>query len=148
MDIRETATFHATVETIFALIADGAQAVRWVSGVQKSEKLTAGPIGVGTMFRWVVQIAPLMRDENTQEITSFIPNQEIGFRGIKGIPITGRWLFSQENGQTRVTYEASADSDRNVLGKLVGSRMGREVMSSNIRNSLNKLRRIVEDPVS
>lgn len=144
MIIREAATFQAPLSTVFDLIADGTQATRWVVGVQKSEQETPGPIGVGTIFRWVVQVGPV-REGSVQEITLFDPQREIGFRSVGGnVSVHGHWLFSVENARTVVIYEATAGTEGSGLGRLLGGRLGRGLVASNVRISLDRLRRIVE----
>lgn len=147
MKITEVAAFRCPVETVFALIADGTQAVRWVQGVVRSERVgeaPGAPIGVGSRFRWIVQLGPLMREENAQQITIFRPNEEIGFRATAGMPLEGRWLFQVKDGVTEVTYEAVMATEGRLLGRLMGSKMGQELWAATLRASLGRLRGLVE----
>jgi hypothetical protein len=149
MKIREAATIRAPAMRVFPLIADGSQAVRWVSGVVSSQRIgdaAEAPIGVGTRFRWVVQLGPFVREESAQEITSFRLNEEIGFRATSGMPVEGRWLFREHDGVTEVTYDAIASVENRPLGRLMGSRIGQEVWASSLRTSLQRLRKLVETP--
>jgi uncharacterized protein YndB with AHSA1/START domain len=147
MKIKEAATFRAPVSRVFPLIADGSQAIRWVSGVVSSQRVgepAGAPVGVGSRFQWIVQLGPFLREENAQEITSFQPNQEIGFRATAGMPVEGHWLFHEHDGMTEVTYEATASMEGRRLGRLMGSRIGQEIWASSLRTSLERLRKLVE----
>jgi hypothetical protein len=147
MKIKEAARFRAPVTRVFPLIADGSQAVRWVSGVVSSRRVDGAsdaPIGVGTRFQWVVQLGPFFREESAQEITSFLPNEQIGFRSTAGMPVEGQWLFREHEGVTEVTYEAKASTEGRALGRLMGSRIGQEVWAGSLRTSLERLRKLVE----
>ncbi len=149
MKIVEVATFRAPIERVFSIIADGSQAIRWVSGVVRSERVGEekdAPIVVGSRFHWKVQLGPFLRDESVQEITVLQPNEKIGFRGTVGMPIEGQWLFRQRDELTEVTYEATISTEGRRLGRLMGSSIGRELWASSIRTSLVRLRRLVETP--
>lgn len=148
MNIHEVATFRAPVQRVFAIIADGAQARRWVTGVVSSERVgevESAPVGVGARFRWVAKLGPLAREESSQQITVYRPNEEIGFRATSGLPVEGHWLFQQrEGGLTEVTYEATVGLEGRVLGRLLGSTVGTTLWAGAIRTSLGRLRGIVE----
>lgn len=147
VNIHEVATFRAPVQRVFALVADGAQARRWVTGVVSSERVgevASAPVGVGARFRWVVKLGPLVREESSQQITLYRPNEEIGFRATSGLPVEGHWLFQHREGLTEVTYEATVGLEGRVLGRLLGSTVGTTLWASAMRASLGRLRGIVE----
>ena len=44
------------------------------------DKVTPGPVGIGTRYREVIQILPLIRGEMLSEITLYDEGQRLGYR--------------------------------------------------------------------
>jgi hypothetical protein len=67
------------------------------------EKTTAGPVGVGTQYREIVQVLPFMRGQIRSEITHFEPGVRLE-ETFAGAGMTGHlaYWFHPQNGGTRL----------------------------------------------
>jgi hypothetical protein len=68
------------------------------------DKITAGPVGVGSRYREVVRVLPFVRWEVTSEITDLEPGQKLAYL-FSGVGMRGRLVyeFATEGSGTRVT---------------------------------------------
>ena len=76
--------FHLSIEVnrplteVFAFLADMRNHPREQdSKVLLVEKTTPGPVGIGTRYREIVQMVPLVRVEMTSEVTRYEPNERV-----------------------------------------------------------------------
>ena len=93
---------------VFAYLADPANLGEW-QGTHQVEKLTDGPIGVGSRFR-EVHLAPGGRAiESITEITDYEPDTSFGVHIVEGpIPIDGLWqLEASGDDGTKLRFTAS-----------------------------------------
>lgn len=74
MNLRIERTVAADPKTVFAAASDFANAPRRITGIQKVEMLTQGPVGVGTRFRETRQMFGKQATE-TMEVTAFEPGR-------------------------------------------------------------------------
>lgn len=76
------------------------------SPVLKLEKLTPGPVGVGSRYREVVQMLPFFRGEILSEVRRYEPNEHLD-EWFQGAGMTGylAYHFSQEGQGTRLIQE-------------------------------------------
>jgi uncharacterized membrane protein len=113
-EVVNRAVIRAPAERIFALIEQAERNVEWVPDLTVSERLTSGPTGVGTRFRFVTGIPGLpVPIESTDEVVAYEPNRLIRFTSVRGVPHTGYWQLepmppdAAGAPQTRVTYAMS-----------------------------------------
>jgi uncharacterized membrane protein len=113
-EVVNRAVIRAPAERIFAFVEQAERNAEWVPDLTVSERLTAGPTGVGTRFRFVTRIPGLpIPVESTDEVVAYEPGRLIRFASIKGVPHEGYWqlepLPAGTDGapQTRVTYAMS-----------------------------------------
>jgi uncharacterized protein YndB with AHSA1/START domain len=71
------------IEKVFAFLADQTNAPRWQSGLLEVQRITEGPLGVGTRHTAVRKFMG-KRLEATNEYIVYEPNKEITFKGIAG----------------------------------------------------------------
>ena len=92
MDFQLTETIHAPLDRVFSLANDIDRAMEWLPRGVRIEKLTEGPVRVGTRYRETRRI--LGRDDTEiYEVTAYDPphRSEVGADGSKGT--AGRGLF-------------------------------------------------------
>ena len=72
------------------------------------DKVTPGPVGIGTRYREVIQILPLISGEMLSEITLYDEGQRLGYR-FAGLGLEGEltYTFETVDGRTRVVQEQS-----------------------------------------
>ncbi len=94
------------VEKAFDYLADFSRTAEWDPGVVEAERLTAGPIGVGSRFRVVVAFCGA-RIPLEYEIAEFErPHRVVFSGGDASVHSVDEVTFAPRPGGTRVTYEA------------------------------------------
>jgi hypothetical protein len=92
-----------SVEEVFAFVANYQNSPRWVSGGLEHTKVSAGPIGVGTVIHTTGQTLGL-RLETTRIVTAYEPYSKYAFKTeYQRIPITTTFLFEALDDDTRLT---------------------------------------------
>jgi uncharacterized protein YndB with AHSA1/START domain len=100
--------FHLSIEVdrpvteVFAFLADMRNHPQEEgSKVLLVEKTTPGPVGIGTRYREIVQMLPLLRVEMISEVTRYEPNQRVEITwhggGMEGVLA---YSFESHNGGT------------------------------------------------
>jgi hypothetical protein len=100
--IEASVTIGRPIDIDVGVFADPRNETRWVEGCEASEKLTTGPIGVGTRFR---QKGP--RGEVEVEVTEFVPGKRWSFRVVDEaatFATVGTQRFEGDDRGTRVTW--------------------------------------------
>lgn len=93
-------------ESAFAFVADFANAMRWDPGVATSERIDAGPVGVGARYRLGVRlggrVAPM-----EYRITVFEPSRRVVLVGQgSGVSAVDEISFAPAGTGTRIDYTA------------------------------------------
>lgn len=118
-----TKSIAAPVEIVFALATDIERFPERIKGITKVEKLTPGPVGVGTRFR---ETRIMFKKEATEEMefTSLEPNRgyTLGCESC-GCRYSSRFTFEPEGSGTKMTMEFEAQPltfFAKVMGVLIG----------------------------
>ena len=91
------------VEDVFTFVSNYQNSPRWVSGALEHTKVSAGPLGVGTVIRTTGRTMGL-RIEATRIVTAYEPYGKYAFKSeYQQIPITTTFLFEPIQGGTRLT---------------------------------------------
>jgi uncharacterized protein YndB with AHSA1/START domain len=104
IDVEATTVIDRPVEAVFAFVADLENNPKWESNFIQVERVSPEPLGVGTVYRCVLRV-PGQRVTSRVEITEFVPNQRISFRGdqpASAKPV-GSITFEPHGNGTRVT---------------------------------------------
>ena len=81
------------VEDVFMFVSNYQNSPRWISGEWEHTKVSAGPIGVGTVIRTMGRTLGL-RIETTRLVTAYEPYSKYAFKSeYQQIPITTTFLF-------------------------------------------------------
>jgi uncharacterized protein YndB with AHSA1/START domain len=101
VDRTDTVTINRPVEDVFAYVSDTSNDPAWHTDILEAEKVTEGPIGVGT--RWRLRFKPFMGvSESTSEVVEFEPNRKEVLRGVAGpMTTTLTYTFEPVAGGTR-----------------------------------------------
>jgi uncharacterized protein YndB with AHSA1/START domain len=75
--------FEQSVEVVFAYLANPEAYPQWQSGYLEAQITSEGPIGVGTRFRAVNELAG-RRIEVQNEVTAYVPDRKFAFKSISG----------------------------------------------------------------
>jgi carbon monoxide dehydrogenase subunit G len=121
-------------EPAFAFVADFANAMHWDPGVATSERVDAGPVGVGSRYRLGVRLAGRIAPIEYR-ITVFEPSRRVVLAGEgSGVSAVDEIRFEPAGTGTRIDYTADirlAGVLRLVQPFLGGqfARIGREALS-------------------
>lgn len=134
-------TLQTTVERpvgeVFAFLADSENTPHWYEAVVHAEKLTAGPVRRGTVYRLVRKL-PQGRVENRVEVSELEPDRRVTLRSLEGpTPFTYRTTLEPHAGGTRLTLEGTI-SGRGLAGPAallapLASRFFERGMAENLR---------------
>lgn len=91
------------VEAVFTFVSNYQNSPRWVSGALEHTKVSAGPIGVGTVIRTTGRRMGL-RIEATRIVTAYEPYAKYAFKSeYRQVPLTTTFLFEATQDGTRLT---------------------------------------------
>jgi carbon monoxide dehydrogenase subunit G len=98
------------VDEVWEFVHDTAKDALWQTTLVESEKLTDGPLRVGTQVREVRHFLGL-RVEMAWEVTEYEPTTRSAIRGISGpIPLAGGYRLEPVDGGTRLTVSGELDA--------------------------------------
>ena len=100
--IEASVSIGRPIDIVFGFFSDGSNDARWILDYTGSEKVTAGPIGVGTRFRQKGR-----KGDVEYEVTEFVPGKRWSFKVLdSGLPfdVTGTQRFEGDDRGTRVTW--------------------------------------------
>jgi len=118
------ATINAPVETVFDAVADATNEPHWLPGAQSVEKVTDGPVGLGTRFRGAYARA----GEVSLEIIEFERPDRVTFRARSRIvDFDDAIVLTAQDGRTRLDARMTAQP-RGVM-RLFGPLMARTMRS-------------------
>lgn len=133
-------------EEVFAFLADLCNEPRYVSNVIRTEKISEGPLGVGSRYRETARTLLGRRATTTYEISEFDSPRVVEFRGSSGrATFRARWELVWDGGVTKATFtgEAQVGWPMRVLEPI----LGRSVASTFSLMARN-LKRELEQPAS
>lgn len=91
------------VEEVFAFVSNYQNSAKWVSGRMEHTKVSAGPVGVGTVIRTTGR-AMDVRIEATRIVTAYEPPAKYAFKSeYRQIPLATTFHFEPIQGGTRLT---------------------------------------------
>ncbi len=141
--IRETVDIEAPAERVWAVVQeDAVHAPRWSTNLAKVEKLDDGPPGVGTRYRYHLDLPGGIAETLDVEQKTFRKPRSCAGLFVRG-PLTGSWsyTYTESKGRTRVVYEM--DYELAGLLRFAGGLLSRQY-ADGIRQNLVRLKKYVE----
>lgn len=139
--LEEKTLIDRSVEEVFYFVANAENMSKWKSAVFKVEKISAGPLGVGTQF-WMMRNLPQGRVENTFEVIAYEPHTKFSIKTVSGpTPFVYHYRFARVDEGTSLTLVAEIQI--NGLGRIakpvlaIGLKKG-------IRDNLKSLKRLMQ----
>lgn len=122
-------TIKATPEAIWAAVADPETWPNWTDAVHRVQKLSEGPLGVGSRLRITVMCLIPVRLHMT--ITEFVPGQRVAMEGKTLLArMTRYYMLKPQNGRTRAIAGGEATGRLAPLTWLIGQAMSDEIMQA------------------
>jgi uncharacterized membrane protein len=130
------------LEEVFAFVANSANDALWGSNLVQVTKVSPGPVGVGSRFRYKVRFAG-REFELVREITEYEPNRRHAVKTISGpLRFGGVRTFEAIPGGTRLTLTGGGRAG-GFFG-LAEPLVARAAQRS-LRTDLATLKRLLED---
>lgn len=103
--IQHEVTIHLNrpVEQVFAFLMDTTQLTTWQTNLIKIDKITEGPLRMGSRFQEVRRLGR-KESEIQGEITAFEPNKRFETKTLTKPQVTVSYLLEPEEGGTRVKH--------------------------------------------
>lgn len=133
----------APPEAVFDFIDEWQNAMRYLKRVDRWVLVDKeGGTGVGAVFDIGVQAGPTHLDGRLQ-VTEHERPRLIAFRSMDGPRVEGSWTLTPDGDGTNVVLHASYALPGGIIGRVVGSFVGRNAQHD-LDASLAELKRLVE----
>ena len=131
--IERSIVIDRPVDEVWEFVHDSTKDALWQTTLVESEKLTEGPMRVGTQVREVRHFLGL-RIELTWEVTEYEPTRKSAIRGVSGpVPLTGGYRLEPHAGGTRFTVTGELDAHGLFkLAEPVFARITRRELEANL----------------
>ena len=141
--LRETVDIDAPAADVWAVVQeDVVHARRWTTNLTKVEKLDDGPPGVGTRYRYHLDLPGGIKEMVDVEQGVYKKPKHCAGKFIKG-PLKGTWsyTYTERKDSTRLVYEM--DYELAGLLRFAGGLLSRQY-AEGIRVNLLRLKKYVE----
>ena len=140
--VENTVTIMRPAEEVFAYLADAENLPRWNYAIEQTRKITAGPVGVGTVYRQTRTIPS--RSQEEFEIVVFQPPGQLMLDGTFG-PFRARtsYLLEPVAGGTGLTNRWELEATSAPLRLLAPVAIPR--VKAAVAKNLRTLKQILEN---
>ena len=137
-------TIHRPIEEVFAYVVDPNTAAKWQGSVVEAALTSDGPIGVGSTYRYVIQVMGRRLDTRSQ-ITVYEPPKKFAWKGTSGpFPLSGAFACESVEGDSRATQ--TLDAEPGGFFKIAEPLLMRQ-QQTQLENDLKKLKELLETRV-
>jgi uncharacterized membrane protein len=142
INVQVSTVINRPVPDVFAFVANFENHPKWETDFLEVKQLTSTPGGVGTTYQCVLKF-PGQTVTSKFEITEYIVNQKIAFRGDPAGPALpkGSFLFESVAGGTKVTSHPQPEF--RGLFRLLEPLMAGYIQKNNVAH-LSNLKRLLE----
>jgi carbon monoxide dehydrogenase subunit G len=120
--VQVSIVINRPLEEVFVFLSNLENNLKWRSGMIKAEKISEGPIGVGTTYRMINNFFG-RQVEGEAVVTEYKLNRKYATKNKSGLPIKTQRMFEPVEGGTRVTF--SVETEVGGFFKLVEPFMAR-----------------------
>jgi uncharacterized membrane protein len=142
--LRETVDIDAPASRVWAVVQeDVTNAPKWTTNLAKIEKLDEGPPGVGTRYRYHLDLPGGIKETLDVEQTRFLKPKKCAGTFVRG-PLKGTWSYTyteRKDGGTTVVYEM--DYELTGFLRFAGGLLSRQY-AEGIRNNMGRLKKYIE----
>ncbi len=108
INVEVSVVIHRPLAEVFAILSNLENNMRWRSGMIAAEKISTGPIDVGTTYRMINSLFG-RQVEGQAVVTEYELNRKYATVNKSGLPIETQRIFEPVNGGTRVTFAVKAE---------------------------------------
>jgi uncharacterized protein YndB with AHSA1/START domain len=121
LTVRTSVVINRPVEAVWAYLNGDSNETEWRRpSLERLERVTKGPTGVGTRYEGVIAVGPI-KSPYVNELTAYEPPRRLAWKAISSggwlIGSAGSYTLDDENGRTRFTHEITLEPN-NFAGKL------------------------------
>ena len=141
--IHETIDINVPASTVWAVVQEDVKnATRWSTYLAKVEQLDKKPPGVGTRYRYHLDLPAGIKEIVEVEQTTYSKPKKCSGKFVGG-PLKGTWsyTYTESKGSTRVLYEM--DYELGGLLRFAGGLLSRQY-AEGIRSNMIALKKYVE----
>jgi uncharacterized membrane protein len=142
--LRETVDIDAPASRVWAVVQeDVTNSPKWTTNLAKVEKLDDGPPGIGTRYRYHLDLPGGIKETLEVEQTRFVKPKRCAGTFIRG-PLKGTWSYTyteHKDGGTHVVYEM--DYELTGFLRFAGGLLSRQY-AEGIRNNMRRLKKYIE----
>src|SRR5258706_2787761 len=108
--VKVSIVINRPVEEVFAFLSNLENNLKWRSGMIKAEKISDGPIGVGTTYRLINSLFG-QQVEGEVVVTEYELNRKYATMNKSGLLIKTQRMFEAVEGGTRGTFSVETELD-------------------------------------
>ena len=143
MRVDEQVVIDATVEEVWEVVSDLPRWERLFASATRFEHAGGPATGLGARYQLRLHIGSA-HVGSLIEVVECDPPGDLAWTGVTGLDQRGRWrLRESDDGRTRVSLRLSYQAPGGVLG-LAADRISGPMVSGNLRETLERLKREVE----
>src|SRR6266511_2104366 len=108
INVQVSIVINRPLEEVFVFLSNLENNLKWRSGMIKAEKISEGPIGVGTTYRMINNFFG-RQVEGEAVVTEYELNRKYATMNKSGLPIKTQRVFEPVEGGTRVTFAVETE---------------------------------------
>ena len=108
INVEVSVIIHRPLTEVFAILSNVENNMRWRTGMIAAQKISTGPIGVGTTYRMINSIFG-RRIDGEAVVSEYELNQKYATVNKSGLPIETKRTFEPVNGGTKVTFAVKTE---------------------------------------
>jgi uncharacterized membrane protein len=144
MRIEEHIEVSAPCDVVWGMIADPARVLHFMVGFTRWEVMGEQRDGLGARYRMLMRVGSA-EVGGLVEIVEFDPPCDMAWTSVTGLDQRARWrLRDRPHGRTRVSFRISYGVAGAGVGGWIAERVAAPAVRSNLRRSLQQLKRQVE----
>ena len=144
MRVEESTEIAAPREAVWGFVADPQRYPGFMVG-SRWEPVPGEPTeGIRARFSIAFNVGSIDLG-GVVEVIEFDPPHEMAWTSVTGIDHRGRWILRDCGDHTKVTMRLSYQVPGGVLA-LIASRLGAPMLRRDVRGSLAKLSRVIDNP--
>ncbi len=134
----------APIETVWSMVSDPVRVLTFMSGVTRWEPASEQHTGLGARYRMLLRVGSA-EVGGLIEVVEWDEPHELAWTSVTGVDQRGRWrLRETPAGQTRVEIRLAYGVAGSGLSGWLAERIAAPAVSRHLRQSLEQLRRLVE----
>lgn len=143
MRVEQRMTIAGTREQVWPLVSDPRRYDEFMDGLAVADVLSDEPTGCGA--RWAIRLlVGAAALGGTVEVVEYEPPGDIAWNAVTGLALRGRWRLRERTpGRTDVTFRLAYQAPGGLSG-LVADRVAAPLVRRRLRNSLRRLRELVQ----